>query len=227
MDSRFLLQCERMRDEFEENLRLTEKVVDESDLENMRKEDEENFQFIEEVDETSTSTREFKVPLGYRFHPTAVELMEEFLMKKILGQLTWDTIKEINFYRLDPQQIPISEFEALKYGREGKAYYFTSEEQKYVEGSRLMPRPFSNGYWKRWGKEVPIHDGTEIIGFKRRFVWEEAHNVEESNWKMTEYSVTPRFMEDLSQTNLENYVVCKVRDMSRYKKDFITEERVE
>ncbi|CAA2973530.1 NAC domain-containing protein 82-like [Olea europaea var. sylvestris] len=219
MDSRFLLRGERTRDEFEENLRLTEEV-DESNLENTRKEEEENLGFTEEDDEATTSKREFKVPLGYRFHPTAVELVEEYLMKKILRQLTWDTIKEINFYQLDPQQIPISEFEGLKYGGEGRAYYFTSEEQKYVEGSRLMPRPFSNGYWKRCGGEIPIHNGFEIIGFKRRFVWEEVPKVEESKWKMTEYSVTPRFMEDLSQTNLENYVVCKVRDMSRYKKHF-------
>ncbi|CAI9779295.1 unnamed protein product [Fraxinus pennsylvanica] len=247
MSSRFLLQHEKIN-EYEEGLQLVVEVdesilgntrkeeenlqlvveVDESNLENTREEYKEKLRFIEDADEESSMTKkEFVLPRGYRFHPTAVELLEGYLMKKILRQLVWDIIKDIDFFQYDPQQIPIREFETLNYGIEGKAYFFTREDQKYLRGSRLIRSPISNGYWRRSGREIPIHNGNGIIGFKRVFVWKEPGNREEGNWKMTEYRINHNFMEDLSQTNSENYVVCKVRDMSRYKKYSRTEEEID
>ncbi|CAA3028883.1 NAC transcription factor 29-like [Olea europaea subsp. europaea] len=227
MSSRFLVQHQKTRYEFGEDLQLVVRV-EEPNLENPREEDEENLRFIEEVnDESSTTKKEFVLPRGYHFHPTAVELLEEYLMKKISRQLLWDTIKEIDFYQYDPAQLPIGEFETLKYGTEGKAYFFTRQQQKYLEGSRLIRSPISNGYWRRCGREIPIHNDSGILGFKTIFVWQEPGYKEDSNWKMTEYRINPTFMEDLSQTKYENYVVCKVRDMSRYKKYSTMEEDID
>ncbi|KAL2510131.1 NAC domain-containing protein [Forsythia ovata] len=179
----------KTRHEDEENLQLVAEVYEfnlektredaevyEFNLEKTREEDEENLQLVAEVDdddEPSTMNKEFILPHSYRFNPTAIELLEHYLINKILRQLVWNSIREIDFYQCDPEQLPIREFNAIKYGREGEAYFFTREEQKYLDGSRLSRSPFSNGYWKRCGREVPIHNGNEIIGFKRRFVWEE------------------------------------------------------
>lgn len=109
----------------------------------------------------------------------------------------------------------IGEFETLKYGTEGKAYFFTRQQQKYLEGSRLIRSPISNGYWRRCGREIPIHNDSGILGFKTIFVWQEPGYKEDSNWKMTEYRINPTFMEDLSQTKVSCFLF---REVSRLKK---------
>ncbi|KAK9276922.1 hypothetical protein L1049_006460 [Liquidambar formosana] len=154
---------------------------------------------------------ELNLPLGYRFRPTACELIIYYLVNKIFGrQLPANIIRDdIDVYKFNPDQLPVGEF---KYGKTNEAYFFTDQK------STRPRRTTEDGYWKATGEDVEIYCGDAIVGFKKILVfhWGKAPRGRNSSWIMHEYRINPEtipvdLLNDQIKSEKETYVVCRVK----------------
>ncbi|GLT37124.1 hypothetical protein SLA2020_114590 [Shorea laevis] len=129
-------------------------------------------------------------PPGFRFKPTDLVLVQEYLNKKLWDQpLPPNRIHEVDIYKFSPQELSVR-FKLLK-DREEEWYFFTSREKKYKNGSR-PDRSAVNGYWKPTGVKVKVIDeqGMEIGERRSLEFWEGSQpNGKKTSWKMHEYEV--------------------------------------
>lgn len=59
-------------------------------------------------DETN---KELRLPLGYRFDPTDVELLEYYLIPRLkCKELPSDYVNDLEVYQYEPSQLPLSKF---------------------------------------------------------------------------------------------------------------------
>ncbi|XP_011075657.1 NAC transcription factor 29-like [Sesamum indicum] len=159
-------------------------------------------------------------PLGFRFHPTDVELLLYYLLPKLKGEDLSSSEFIMDFlgvYQHDPDRLPLDQF---KHGREKEAYFFTLEEIKNSVGEGPV-RTTPTGYWKAYREDVPIHHNQEIIGFKNKLLFyrENVPNGTQTDWKMTEYFCSPSWIATTSTSTVGRYVVCKVRQKMRAEED--------
>ncbi|KAK4430067.1 NAC domain-containing protein 67 [Sesamum alatum] len=166
-------------------------------------------------------------PLGFRFHPTDVELLLYYLAPKLKGENLPSSELIMDFldvYQRDPDQLPLDQF---KHAREKEAYFFTREEIKNSAGEGPV-RTTPSGYWKAYREDVAIYRDGKIIGFKNKFLFYRGNdpNGTQTDWKMTEYVCNPCWIATTSTTRVESYVVCKVRLKMRVEEDesFLEEE---
>ncbi|XVF56531.1 hypothetical protein PTKIN_Ptkin06aG0128600 [Pterospermum kingtungense] len=167
----------------------------------------------DEIAKREKNPRYLPIPLGYRFIPYDHELILKYLMIKIMGlELPCDIIKDIDFYDLDPQDFPTSDF---KNGvRKNEAYYFTQ-----TKSTKTCSK---SGYWKACGKEREIKDGTVIVGFKTKFVFYLRNKVngieKQSSWVMHELRVNPDIVptdqaqDDNIKTKIQHCVICRIKN---------------
>ncbi|KAK3211813.1 hypothetical protein Dsin_016519 [Dipteronia sinensis] len=148
-----------------------------------------------------------ELPPGFHFQPTDLEIIREFLIKKILNlPLPNSAIKDIAFYDFDPELLPIA-------NRMEEAYFFT----QLVAGQRTTK---SGGHWKASGRVESIMRGDEVslddvIGFRTYFVFYSAGENKSSNWTMHEYRVNPGlFLPELTtetvKSKIDTFVICNV-----------------
>ncbi|KAG8366435.1 hypothetical protein BUALT_Bualt17G0079500 [Buddleja alternifolia] len=150
-----------------------------------------------------------EVPLGFRFRPSDVELMEYYLLRKIKGeQLASNFIKDLNVYQYDPPQLPLSQFKnAIK----NEGYFFTMvKRKKFLNDNTTRTTP--NGYWKAYNENIPMYGAKGIIGFKDKYSFYDGKdpNGDKTDWKMIEYRCNPSLVPAASTSGTENYIVCKV-----------------
>ncbi|GKA74578.1 NAC domain-containing protein [Tanacetum coccineum] len=138
----------------------------------------------EEVEHDYLST----LPVGYRFCPTASEIIVYFLMPKIktgTNHPKW-RLYEVNFYDYHPDQL------ADRYWPfEKKWYFFTPRTRMTPNGDRPNRRTGDFGYWKTTQKDTTVYmyddaNGLEV-GKKRCLVYYDASN-KKSQWLMHEYT---------------------------------------
>ncbi|KAI3452896.1 hypothetical protein Pfo_009559 [Paulownia fortunei] len=157
--------------------------------------------------------KENELPFGYRFLPTAFELLQYYLVPKLKGEeLPSDYVRDLDVYGYDPEQLPLNQ---SKYAREDEAYFFVPVKIKLSQGEDLT-RTTPSGYWKICKENVPICGPNGTIGFKNKLVFYHGKdpNGNKTDWKMVEYrsnhSVIPA-----SNSSIESYVVCKVQHKVR------------
>ncbi|GJW02986.1 NAC domain-containing protein [Tanacetum coccineum] len=167
----------------------------------------------EEVEHDYLST----LPLGYRFCPTASEIIVYYLMPKIetgTNHPKW-RLYEVNFYDYHPDQL------AERYWPfEKKWYFFTPRTRMNPNGDRPNRRTGDFGYWKTTQKDTTVYmyddaSGLEV-GKKRCLVYYDASN-KKSQWLMHEYTtIDPNIpvgsRED--KMKLTDWVLCEI-----YKKE--------
>ncbi|KAK9123703.1 hypothetical protein Sjap_013305 [Stephania japonica] len=116
-------------------------------------------------------------PTGYRFAPSDVELIQQYLIRKIKGlELPPNNINWVTIYAYHPASL-IDEYRI--YG-EKVWYFFTPRDRKYPNGirpDRSVGPPGADtivGYWKATGRDTPIEmpKGT-VIGYKKALVFYE------------------------------------------------------
>lgn len=139
-------------------------------------------------------------PTGYRFLPTDDEVIEHFLLKKVLGRpLTPHLIQELDIFRYDPHQLPRKlrslfvrlfffppfSFDLFDCGfffffpvdiykeAESCGYFFVYGKLGDEEGGGDCVRTTPGGFWKVKGTENVIMDREkrETIGFLRKMVF--------------------------------------------------------
>ncbi|KAK0572596.1 hypothetical protein LWI29_033890 [Acer saccharum] len=155
------------------------------------------------------STEDLELLPGFRFRLKDPEVIRDYLINKILNRpLPTTTIKDIFFYDIDPELLPLGD--DVEYPAD--AYFFT----QVVEGRTTR----TGGHWKASGSDVSIMHGDQVIGFKSYFVFYSAGEEKSSNWTMYEYRVNPGLFpaESTNETlksKIDTSVICNVH----YKED--------
>ncbi|KAK4359844.1 hypothetical protein RND71_022073 [Anisodus tanguticus] len=149
-----------------------------------------------------------RLPPGFRFHPTDVELIMYYLKRKIMGKkLHFEGITELNIYKFSPCDLP----DKCCYKSEDlEWYFFCPRERKYASGSR-MNRATETGYWKTTGKDRSITYDEKIVGSVKTLIFHLGHppKGQRTDWVIHEYKfedkelIDARFVQDTC-------VLCKV-----------------
>ncbi|KAM0855269.1 hypothetical protein ACQ4PT_049885 [Festuca glaucescens] len=159
-----------------------------------------------------------RLPPGFRFRPTDVELVVHFLRRRALSSpLPAEVdIPEIRILAHDPSDL-------LPPGwAEEERYFFTCKEAKYVKGRRAN-RATGAGYWKATGKEkqvavsVPAPKGGErqfvVVGMKRSLVFYrgKAPSGRKTDWVMHEYRLAGAGLAPCRRAQpSEGWVLCRL-----------------
>ncbi|PWA86032.1 NAC domain-containing protein [Artemisia annua] len=152
---------------------------------------------------------------GYRFCPTDVELIVNYLKPKIDTGRRHPNCRyyEVNIYDYDPDELTAKpEYRSC----ENKWYFLTSRERKHPNGTRSNRKTKSGSTWKASGKGKPQYDDmNRVVGSKKcLFHLDEKGN--KTDWLMHEYTTdnpnipigSQEQKEDINK--LTQWVLCKI-----------------
>ncbi|XP_056166257.1 NAC transcription factor 29 [Syzygium oleosum] len=144
----------------------------------------------------------YKLPPGFRFHPTDEELIVYYLQNQAMSRpCPVSIISEVDIYKFDPWQLP----EKAELG-EKEWYFFSPRNRKYPNGDRPN-RAAVSGYWKATGTDKPIYSGSKHVGVKKSLVFYEGRPPKglKTNWIMHEYRLADsrRDVQDRSMKNIQ------------------------
>ncbi|CAA2994957.1 NAC domain-containing 67-like [Olea europaea subsp. europaea] len=150
------------------------------------------------------------LPPGFRFVPRDVELIDDYLIKKIRNeQLPRNEIGVLNLYEFNPEQLA----KDYKPAGPNEWYFFTPRNRKYKNGQR-PDRAAGKGYWKATGADKQIKRNGETIGYQKALVfYDEKPKGVKTSWIMHEYRVNnlpPRQRNGPDDMKLDDWVLCKV-----------------
>ncbi|CAD6239216.1 unnamed protein product [Miscanthus lutarioriparius] len=128
------------------------------------------------------------LPLGFRFHPSDVEIVSDYLMNKVRNtDFTCIAIGEADINKTEPWDLR----DKAKWGKK-EWYFFYQKDRKYPTGLRAN-RATVGGYWKATGKDKEVYKTTEgvalLVGMKKTLVFYKgrAPKGDKTNWVMHEY----------------------------------------
>ncbi|KAG1364001.1 NAC domain-containing protein 2 [Cocos nucifera] len=147
------------------------------------------------MDYSYPSREAVRVPAGYHFRPSDDEVLEHFLLRRVLGRpLTPNPIQELDIFRYDPEQLPLDIRERSD-GEGPWGYFFVYGKLGDDEGGGDGVRTTPGGYWKVKGIEKDIMDRKkkETIGFIREMVFYrgKAPRGKKTVWVLLEYRLNP------------------------------------
>ncbi|KAK1369298.1 hypothetical protein POM88_035390 [Heracleum sosnowskyi] len=152
------------------------------------------------------------MPPGYYFLPSPSQLIQHYLVQKILSlPLASDTVKIMDVEHLDPEQLKLDEF---KYNRDNEGYYITKKAERKTDVETTIKT--TTGHWKESKSNSQIcNEGSQIVGYKNTFTFYHADGTETA-WRLNEYTTIPDIvpvdaLTDTVQAKIEEYVACKIR----------------
>ncbi|CAK9146932.1 unnamed protein product [Ilex paraguariensis] len=154
-----------------------------------------------------------RLPPGFRFHPTDVELIMYYLKRKVMGKkFHVEAISELNIYKFVPWDLPDK---SCMRSKDLEWYFFCPRERKYATGSRLN-RATENGYWKATGKDRPVLYEKRIVGMIKTLVFHLGHapKGERTNWVIHEYRIED---EKLADARVVQFHVEAISELNIYK----------
>ena len=148
-----------------------------------------------------------RLPPGFRFHPTDVELVAYYLKEKINGRpIEMNPIAAVDLYKVEPWDLPaMSRLQSC----DQEWYFYSARDRKYPNGSRTN-RATEIGYWKSTGKDRTVKC-TRSTGMKKTLVYYRgrAPRGERTDWVMHEYRMEDKVYENLTGRQ-EPYVLARV-----------------
>ncbi|PNT37748.1 hypothetical protein POPTR_005G205400v4 [Populus trichocarpa] len=161
---------------------------------------------------------------GFRFHPTDEELVGFYLRRKVeKKRIGIELIKQIDIYKYDPWDLPISTAEDKEW------YFFCLRGRKYRNSVRPN-RVTRSGFWKATGIDKPIYSDKEThecIGLKKCLVYYRgsAGKGTKTDWMMHEFRLPPngKTTNPLNARNIaqeaEVWTLCRIlKRIPSYKK---------
>ncbi|KAA8542719.1 hypothetical protein F0562_023782 [Nyssa sinensis] len=155
---------------------------------------------------------------GLRFHPTDQELIQDYLLYKVMGKalVLEGMVTESDLYGdKEPWEI----FDTSSTAAERIQYFFSVLKKKSAVGSRFCRTVGKGkGTWKGQdgGKQILDHQGRHI-GCKRSFTYVDlnknraaaaGHSHDHHRWIMKEYSLDGI---NLNLSNGKDYVLCRIK----------------
>ncbi|XP_074332407.1 NAC domain-containing protein 96-like [Apium graveolens] len=169
----------------------------------------------EHVDAKVVAEKEIgdNLPPGYYFLPSPSQLIELYLVQKILGlPMASDIVKIMDFVEhLDPNQLNLDEF---KYSRDNEGYYITKKAERKMDEETTIKT--TTGYWKETKSNSHVFNkDRQIAGYKNTFTFYQADG-EETAWRLNEYTAIPDIVPldalcDTVRAKVDEYVACKIR----------------
>ncbi|XP_012568792.1 NAC domain-containing protein 100 isoform X2 [Cicer arietinum] len=172
---------------------------------------------MENVSVPKMEEEKFEFPVGFRFHPTDEELINQYLVKKVdYNSFCAIAIAEVDMNKCEPWDLP----ELAKMG-ETEWYFFCMRDRKYPTGQRTN-RATLAGYWKATGKDREIFKENALIGMKKTLVFYKgrAPKGEKTNWVMHEFRLDGINLseQNLSKPGMGEWVICRVYEKGDYGK---------
>ncbi|CAN4126305.1 unnamed protein product [Withania somnifera] len=149
-----------------------------------------------------------RLPPGFRFHPTDVELIMYYLKRKIMGKkLHFEVITDLNIYKFSPWDLPDK---CCYKSKDLEWYFYCPRERKYASGCR-MNRATEAGYWKTTGKDRSVTYDEKIVGSVKTLVFHLGHppRGKRTDWVIHEYKFEDKNLIDAGFAQ-DSYVLCKV-----------------
>lgn len=128
------------------------------------------------------------LPVGFRFKPTAQELISHYLKLKINGS-NIDVIREVNICAHEPWDLP--DMSVVK-SIDNEWFFFSPIDGMFPSGRQRFKRATAAGYWKSTGKDMLITSNRHEIGKKKFLVFHtgRAPNGKPTPWVIHEYRST-------------------------------------
>ncbi|EHA8588762.1 NAC domain-containing protein 67 [Cocos nucifera] len=163
---------------------------------------------------------EEKFPAGFRFNPTKVELIEQYLKRKVSGKpLPSDIIKEVELYDLQPEVL----HDRFPNKRIQSRYFFTKLDKRF-RNKKHRDRKVKN--WGRWicgvGDRPVIKKGGRYTGgvYKTLTYREGNDKSKKTGWIMTEYRLSGESKQHQPTANLESdWLLCEIHYKGNKAKD--------
>ncbi|KAM7496984.1 hypothetical protein LguiA_021398 [Lonicera macranthoides] len=167
-----------------------------------------------------SSSRELKLPLGYWFHPSDIELIMNYLIPKILGRNlpAANIIQDFDLYTYEPDLLFVSEFSYIK---KHQTYFFA--KQSFPRGAGITSKRVTNkGCWKASGEDVPVYNrSNQLVGYKKVLIYYRGREPQEekTRWTLYEYRVSPKMVMNGIAVADGKYVVCRIKYKDATKKE--------
>ncbi|KAK0583728.1 hypothetical protein LWI29_002227 [Acer saccharum] len=154
------------------------------------------------------------IPVGFRFRPTDKELINHFLFQKLFAptnpfnELEKFCVRECDLYgSLDPWDI------WNMYGGDGlkddrPLYFFTRLKKVSVNGLRIN-RIVGSGTWAGKDSDDTIALGNAVVGFKKRFRYENKKSPDNGAWIMHKFGIDPSLLRQHQKP--EDIVLCRMK----------------
>ncbi|KAL3731155.1 hypothetical protein ACJRO7_028084 [Eucalyptus globulus] len=149
---------------------------------------------------------------GYRFSPTEEELINDHLMRKVLGYTDHCIVPELeDFYAWDPWDLPRVHQEISNVPSDGWDWYFLCPSPYLAQNSERIKRKTSSGNWKITSQrdEIKTRDTRVLIGSKRILTFYK--NRVKTGWILHEYHLNHKLLDGYSSTLQIPYVLCRLK----------------
>ncbi|KAL3730112.1 hypothetical protein ACJRO7_027159 [Eucalyptus globulus] len=147
--------------------------------------------------------------VGFRFLPSEEELLQGYLMSKVLGYANGCVIPELeDFYAKDPWELPELYQQISNIQSDGWDWYFFCPSPYLAQNSNRIKRQTTSGKWKITCQkdEIKTRDTKALIGTKRILVFYKGRI--KTGWVMHEYHLNPKLLNGYSSTFQIPYILC-------------------